>query len=380
MVMPATAFGRIVNRVLFPVMAQVQDERERLANAYERALAIVALISLPLSAFLWVVAPEFIPADPGAGVDRGGPAVPPVHHQPAVPDEQQDQRRLHQGRGRGLQAGPDPVRLRGAGRRRRDHRPALGGRWRRGLRVVAMGINWLNMAQLGRTVTGLDWGRFARAQLPAVLLAVVIGVAADAGCRGGAVRSPGQGAGGARGRAGGRDDRPGGLPAASPAVPRAARHLGHQAGHGAAAGRGRARRPGPRRMGSLQRGRRARRDRRTVGTPRGARRRRCASCGPATAKLTGPLRGLPSLLIIGAQRSGTTSLFNYLAQHPHVLAPLGKEIHYFDLHYARGIRWYRGRFPFSPRLRPPASSRWTRRPTISRIRLRRSARRSSSRR
>jgi hypothetical protein len=70
-------------------------------------------------------------------------------------------------------------------------------------------------------------------------------------------------------------------------------------------------------------------------------------------KLTGPLRGLPSLLIIGAQRSGTTSLFNYLAQHPHVLEPLGKEIHYFDLHYARGIRWYRGRFPFSPRLRAP---------------------------
>ena len=59
------------------------------------------------------------------------------------------------------------------------------------------------------------------------------------------------------------------------------------------------------------------------------------------------------MLIIGAQRSGTTSLFNYLAQHPHVREPLGKEIHYFDLHYARGIRWYRGRFPFSPRLRPP---------------------------
>jgi hypothetical protein len=68
-------------------------------------------------------------------------------------------------------------------------------------------------------------------------------------------------------------------------------------------------------------------------------------------ELTAPLRGLPSALIIGAQRSGTTSLFNYLAQHPDVLSPLGKEIHYFDLHYARGIRWYRGRFPFSHRLR-----------------------------
>jgi Sulfotransferase domain len=71
-------------------------------------------------------------------------------------------------------------------------------------------------------------------------------------------------------------------------------------------------------------------------------------------RLTGPLRGLPSALIIGAQRSGSTSLFNYLAQHPDVLPPLGKEIHYFDLHYARGLRWYRGRFPFAHRLRPPA--------------------------
>jgi hypothetical protein len=69
---------------------------------------------------------------------------------------------------------------------------------------------------------------------------------------------------------------------------------------------------------------------------------------------TASLRGLPSALLIGAQRSGTTSLFNYLAQHPDVRQPLGKEIHYFDLHYARGIRWYRGRFPFRHRLRGAA--------------------------
>jgi hypothetical protein len=67
--------------------------------------------------------------------------------------------------------------------------------------------------------------------------------------------------------------------------------------------------------------------------------------------LTAPLRGLPSALIIGAQRSGTTSLFNYLVRHPDVRPPFGKEIHYFDLHYARGFRWYRGRFPYGYRLR-----------------------------
>jgi sulfotransferase family protein len=68
-------------------------------------------------------------------------------------------------------------------------------------------------------------------------------------------------------------------------------------------------------------------------------------------ELTGPLRGLPSLLILGAQRSGTTSLFNYLVQHPDVLSPLGKEIHYFDLHYQKGLNWYRGQFPYVHQLR-----------------------------
>jgi hypothetical protein len=66
--------------------------------------------------------------------------------------------------------------------------------------------------------------------------------------------------------------------------------------------------------------------------------------------MSGPWRGLPSLLIIGAQRSGTTSLFNYLVRHPGIVAPFGKEIHYFDHHYEEGVRWYRGRFPYASRL------------------------------
>ena len=67
--------------------------------------------------------------------------------------------------------------------------------------------------------------------------------------------------------------------------------------------------------------------------------------------LTASMRGLPSGVIIGAQRSGTTSLFNYLIQHPDLLPPLGKELHYFDFHYHRGVRWYRGRFPYTSQLR-----------------------------
>lgn len=57
------------------------------------------------------------------------------------------------------------------------------------------------------------------------------------------------------------------------------------------------------------------------------------------------LRPPPEFLIIGAQRCGTTSLYNYLAQHPNVLPPLVKEIHFFDENWERGLDWYLAHFP-----------------------------------
>lgn len=56
-------------------------------------------------------------------------------------------------------------------------------------------------------------------------------------------------------------------------------------------------------------------------------------------------RALPRFLIIGAPKAGTTSLFRYLAQHPQVVEGRRKEVHYFDIHYARGEAWYRSHFP-----------------------------------
>jgi hypothetical protein len=55
-------------------------------------------------------------------------------------------------------------------------------------------------------------------------------------------------------------------------------------------------------------------------------------------------RSLPGAVILGAQKCGTSSLHNYLTQHPGVIAPLRKEVHYFDVNYARGEAWYRGHF------------------------------------
>lgn len=61
---------------------------------------------------------------------------------------------------------------------------------------------------------------------------------------------------------------------------------------------------------------------------------------------TSPLRLEPHYLIIGAQRSGTTSLYRYLIQHPGV-GPvlLEKGVHFFDVNYEKGLAWYRSHFP-----------------------------------
>lgn len=53
----------------------------------------------------------------------------------------------------------------------------------------------------------------------------------------------------------------------------------------------------------------------------------------------------PDFFIIGVQKGGTTSLYNYLARHPAVLPAMQKEIHYFSENFHRGKAWYSARFP-----------------------------------
>ena len=72
--------------------------------------------------------------------------------------------------------------------------------------------------------------------------------------------------------------------------------------------------------------------------------------GRATARTMGSLtagaRMLPGFLVVGAQRSGTTSLYRAITAHPAIVPPLfHKGVHYFDVNYHRGPDWYRGHFP-----------------------------------
>ena len=73
-------------------------------------------------------------------------------------------------------------------------------------------------------------------------------------------------------------------------------------------------------------------------------------------RLTAPLRAVPDFFVVGAMKSGTSSLFHYLCQHPLVAAPLRKEVHYFShgRHLGKTDGWYRAHFPLRVRMAPGA--------------------------
>ena len=63
-------------------------------------------------------------------------------------------------------------------------------------------------------------------------------------------------------------------------------------------------------------------------------------------RLTPGPRLVPAYLVIGVKRGGTTSLAEYLFQHPDVLPPyVPKGPRYFDVNYGRGWKWYTTHFP-----------------------------------
>ena len=65
---------------------------------------------------------------------------------------------------------------------------------------------------------------------------------------------------------------------------------------------------------------------------------------------TASRRPLPDFLVIGTKKGGTTSVANWLVQHPQVVPMFPrfqrhKSPHYFDINYHRGPSWYRSHFP-----------------------------------
>ena len=74
-------------------------------------------------------------------------------------------------------------------------------------------------------------------------------------------------------------------------------------------------------------------------------RRRQAKLALVKARsVAGDAFSLPSFLILGAMRAGTSSLFKYLAQHPALYRSQRKEVEFFTNEFHRGERWYRAHF------------------------------------
>lgn len=58
---------------------------------------------------------------------------------------------------------------------------------------------------------------------------------------------------------------------------------------------------------------------------------------------------LPTFVIAGAQKCGTSSLRATLRRHPQVFTARPKELHFFDRHFDRGLDWYSDQFTPLPR-------------------------------
>jgi hypothetical protein len=62
--------------------------------------------------------------------------------------------------------------------------------------------------------------------------------------------------------------------------------------------------------------------------------------------MTGGAGRGPDFIIIGAQKSGTTSLYRYLAEHPRIVPASEKQVDFFAHDdYRRGTEWYLSHFP-----------------------------------
>ncbi len=174
---PARLVGKAQSRVLFPTMAAVQLERQRLVRAYRTGVAACALLILPLSIATIIAAPEIVLVLLGP---RWIAAVEPL-------------RILALGMMfRGSYKISDAIaRATGAVAARAWRQwlfavatvagALIGQVW--GLEGVAVGVlcaiafNFFMMAELSLRLTGMSWHAFGVAHRPAVQLSFVVGAA-----------------------------------------------------------------------------------------------------------------------------------------------------------------------------------------------------------
>jgi O-antigen/teichoic acid export membrane protein len=175
MASPASMFGQILDRVLFPTMASVQHEPDRLIRAYRSGVFVCATVIMPVSAFIAILTPEIVLILLG-----------PVWAEVAVPLQILAFGMLFR---TSYKISDTVVRATGAVYARAWRQAiyavavllfALAGqRW--GLAGVAVGVvfalalNFLLMAQLSLRLTGMTWRSFFHLHLAGLVLAVILG-------------------------------------------------------------------------------------------------------------------------------------------------------------------------------------------------------------
>lgn len=77
--------------------------------------------------------------------------------------------------------------------------------------------------------------------------------------------------------------------------------------------------------------------------------------------MTTPAPLLPHFIIIGAMKSGTTTLYRYLSEHPDIDMSRDKETDFFvkEKAWPNGLAWYSNQFTAADRLRGEASPNYT---------------------
>ncbi len=178
MAVPTGLLGDVLDKVLFPTMARVQDDSRRLGSAYLQGVAVMALVTLPIGVVSAVLAHELVVVAFGSRWEALVPAFQVLALGMMFRTGSRMSDSLSRATGRVY---------------RRAWRQLLfaglvflgawaGQRW--GVSGVAAGvlcalfINYLLMAQLSLDVVPISWGKFAQAQLPAVRLAILVGLAA----------------------------------------------------------------------------------------------------------------------------------------------------------------------------------------------------------
>jgi PST family polysaccharide transporter len=181
MATPASLFAGVLDKVLFPTMSKVQHDVRRLASAYTRAIALVALVTLPAAVFLCVLAPEIVLIVLGPQWETVVPIVQVFAFGLLFRTS--------------YRISDSITRATGAVYRRAWRQGVyaalvitgawIGHHW--GVIGVAFGVfgalavNFFMMAQLSLHIARIPWNGFWRAHIPALKLASVSGVASVVG-------------------------------------------------------------------------------------------------------------------------------------------------------------------------------------------------------